>query len=87
LANFDLKQYARRGAEARMVELNAELAQIYRAFPDLRRRRASAGQVDAASGMRQARRRRRPQMTPAQKKAVSIRMKKYWAERRKAQGK
>jgi hypothetical protein len=32
-------------------------------------------------------RRRRSQMTAAQKKAVSLRMKKYWAERRKAAGK
>jgi hypothetical protein len=30
--------------------------------------------------------RRRPKMTPAQRKAVSARMKKYWARRKKAQG-
>jgi hypothetical protein len=40
LATFDLKAFARRGAEARIAELNAELAEIYRAFPDLR---ASSG--------------------------------------------
>jgi hypothetical protein len=39
LPTFDLKAYARRGAEARIAELNAELADIYQAFPDLRRSR------------------------------------------------
>jgi hypothetical protein len=33
------------------------------------------------------RRRRRSKMSAAQKKAVSVRMKTYWAERRKAQAK
>ena len=33
----DLKAYARRGAEARVAELTAELNDIYKAFPDLRR--------------------------------------------------
>jgi hypothetical protein len=36
LATFDLKSYARRGAEARVTELNAELESIFTAFPDLR---------------------------------------------------
>jgi hypothetical protein len=36
LAKFDLKTYARQGAEARLRELNQELAEIYRAFPELR---------------------------------------------------
>ena len=31
LDRFDLKEYARRGAEARVAELNAELAGIYQA--------------------------------------------------------
>jgi hypothetical protein len=76
LAKVDLKEYARRGAEARVVELTAELAQIYRAFPGLRR----GGTVAAAPA---AARRRRP-MSAAQRRAVSQRMKKYWAARRKA---
>lgn len=37
LPTIDLKAYARRGAEARIAELAAELNDIYRAFPDLRR--------------------------------------------------
>jgi hypothetical protein len=76
LAKFDLKGYARVGAEKRVSELNAELAEIYRAFPDLR----SGRSVKTASGG--GRRHRKP-MTAAQKKAVSVRMRKYWAARRK----
>jgi hypothetical protein len=81
LAKFDLKEYARLGAEARVAALSAELAEIYRAFPGLRSRgRASATSDGGAS----SRRHRKP-MTAAQKKAVSVRMKKYWAGRRKAE--
>ena len=36
MATFDMKMLARRGAEARIAELNAELSDIYRAFPELR---------------------------------------------------
>jgi hypothetical protein len=82
LAKFDVNKYARMGAEARAAELSAELAAIYRAFPALRRGRpAAAASSDAED--RTVRRHRKP-MTAAQKKAVSVRMKKYWASRRKA---
>jgi len=91
LAKFDLKEYARRGAEARASELTAELESIYGAFPDLRRGRgrgrpAATGAASATAAPARARR-RRPPMSAAMKKAVSVRMKKYWAERRKAAGK
>jgi hypothetical protein len=100
LAKFDLKEYARRGAEARVAELTSELSMIYGAFPDLQapatagacrsRRRAStaagARNGAAAQGTEQAStapaRRRRSKMTAAQRKAVSERMRKYWAGRR-----
>jgi len=103
LAKFDLKEYARRGATARVSELKAELAEIYRAFPDLSRARASAigsGETAKADGRTRAARaarlasaeggspatttRRRRRMSPAARKAVSERMRKYWAQRRKA---
>jgi hypothetical protein len=84
LAKFDLKVYAKRGAEARVAELQAELAQIYRAFPDMRRRRQASNSDTNSGTERLPSRRRRTGMSAAQKKAVSIRMKKYWAERRKA---
>jgi hypothetical protein len=85
LAKFDLKEYARKGAEARVAELQAELSSIFRAFPDLRAGRpgrgAGAPRRTAAAAAAPARR-RRSRMSAAQRKAVSARMKKYWAERR-----
>ncbi|MGH9239406.1 MAG: hypothetical protein ACRD3G_15300 [Vicinamibacterales bacterium] len=81
MAKFDLRAYARDGARARAAELQAELAKIYRIFPDLRS--STGGGRKAAGPGRRARRRKA--MTAAQKKAVSLRMKKYWASRRKAQ--
>ena len=83
MAKFDVTKYARLGAEARAAELSAELAEIYRAFPALRG--ARGGRPAAAAAAEPVSRRRRKPMTAAQKKAVSIRMRKYWAGRRKAQ--
>jgi hypothetical protein len=77
VAKFDLKAYARQGAAARLAELNAELAAIYRVFPDLR-----GGVKASATG----RKRRRRGMSAAQKAAVSKRMKAYWATRRGKKG-
>jgi len=84
LAKFDVNKYARLGAEARAAELSAELAAIYRAFPGLRGRGGRAGASDTVTAVATGARRRRKPMTAAQKRAVSIRMKKYWAGRRKA---
>lgn len=36
MPTFDMRSYARRGAETRIAELNRELETIYGAFPDLR---------------------------------------------------
>ena len=84
LAKFDLKEYARRGAEARVRELQEELADIYRAFPGLRTGRGATVAGPVSDSERPARRGRRSTMTAEQRKAVSARMKKYWAERRKS---
>ena len=81
LPTFDLKAYARRGAEARVAELTSELNEIYRAFPDLRR--GSTHSAPATTGVGGRRRQRKP-MSAAQKAAVSKRMKAYWAARRGA---
>jgi hypothetical protein len=75
VAKFDLKAYARQGAAARVAELNAELAAIYRTFPELRRVKATGTAGSAAK------KRRRRGMTAAQKAEVSKRMKAYWATR------
>jgi hypothetical protein len=83
LPTFDLKAYARRGAEARIAELTAELNDIYNAFPDLRRSATSSSVPRAGAG---AGRRIRKPMSAAQKAAVSKRMKAYWAARKAKKG-
>jgi hypothetical protein len=89
LAQFDLKSYARHGAKARLRELAEEAKQILTIFPDLS---ASVDEDELPvnfilrKGARKASGRpvrRRKAMSSAQRKAVSARMKKYWAERRK----
>ena len=79
MPTFDLKAYARRGAEARIAELTAELNDIYKAFPDLRR--GTARPITSTGGAGKGRRKRKP-MSAAQKAQVSNRMKAYWAARR-----
>ena len=80
----ELLRLARLGAEARLRALETEVEAIYRSFPDLRSAR-SARIPKANGGAARGRNRRR--MSAAQRKAVSARMKKYWAARRKAGGK
>ena len=87
MATLDLKEYARRGAAARVAELNAELAEIYRVFPHMRGRRAANRSTTDSETASSPRARRRPTMSAAQRRAVSARMKKYWAERRRTQAK
>ena len=78
---------ARRGAEHRYQELKAELNALVRQFPNvvkggremLRRGRRA---VNAAAVEMRPRKRKR--MSPAARKAVSARMKKYWAAKRRA---
>lgn len=89
MAEFDraqLRQWAARGAEQRLQEIATEAAAIYQAFPELRdrakRRVATAMVVTSA----RAGRRGRANMSAAQRKAVSERMRKYWAARREGAG-
>ena len=49
-----------------------------------KRRGRKPGSVSASAPKAAAKRRGRPKMTPAARKAVSERMKKYWAARRRA---
>ena len=75
-----LRDLARSGAETVLKQLRAEIIAIERTFPELalpQKRRA------VRDAFQKARRRVRT-MTAAERKAVSERMKKYWAERRKA---
>jgi hypothetical protein len=78
-----LRRLARLGAIARLEQLKQEEADIRAEFPELfGRGRRAAGADFAKPG-----RRRRRTMSSAARKAVSVRMKRYWAERRKAKGK
>lgn len=87
MTTFDLKSYARRGAEVRLAELHEEMNAIYTAFPDLRGGRQQPTNESAqgnGSVDRPVRRRRRRKMSAAERKAVSERMRRYWSERRNA---
>jgi hypothetical protein len=78
-----LRELARAGAEQAVKELRAEIIAIDRTFPELKlpqARRAMKRSVNEAT-------RRTRRMSAAARKAVSTRMKRYWAERRKAQAK
>jgi len=80
LTREELQRLARLGAKSRLEELRREEAAIRKAFPDLFGGRGR--QTPGAVG-RPARRGRRKGMSAAARKAVSERMKKYWAARRK----
>ena len=78
-----LRELARAGAEQAVKQLRAEIVAIERTFPELalaKRRRAIRRSIDLAA-------RQTTRMSAAARKAVSDRMKRYWAERRKAQAK
>jgi hypothetical protein len=78
-----LRRLARLGAIARLEQLKQEEADIRAEFPELFGRGRRAAVADFAKPGR----RRRRTMSSAARKAVSVRMKRYWAERRKAKGK
>ena len=80
LTSEKMREYARAGAQVTLERLRAEIAEIERLFPELRgaTSRGAAGQARTPPG------RRRPRMSAAARRAVSERMKRYWAKRRKA---
>ena len=72
-----LRELARAGAEDALKRLRDEIGAIERTFPELatgEQRRAAVKEVKASTR----------RMSAAARKTVSQRMKKYWAERRKA---
>jgi len=83
----ELRRLARLGAIARLEQLRQEEAAIRAEFPELfgRGRGPSTKTEDAAAPRGRGSRRRR-RMSAAERRAVSERMRKYWAERRKAKG-
>lgn len=76
-----LKKLAEVGASVRVLELEAELESLYKYFPGLRS--GKSGVEKTARGKTK----KRLTMSAAQKKAVSLRMKKYWAARKSAEAK
>ena len=80
-----LRRLARLGAIARIEQLKQEESAIRAEFPERfgRGRRGAVAESDKVVG----RRRRKKKMSPAARKAVSERMRKYWAERKKSKGK
>jgi hypothetical protein len=93
-----LRRLARLGAMARLTQIREEEAAIREEFPELfghgmpapgrgrrGRQRVTSIAEDAPAPGEPTRRRRR-KMSAAGRKAVSIRMRKYWAARRKAKG-
>ena len=73
-----MNEWAKLGASLRLADLEREEAAIFRAFPGLRRGRTEVLGTPPAK--------RRRQMSPAARRAVSQRMKAYWAKRKKREG-
>ena len=86
--SHSILEFAKKGATHRYQELKAELAELMKAFPHLRYGSAvSPAMPDAVEGSKIQRRRKHSKMSAAARKAVSVRMKKYWAAKRKEKAK
>jgi hypothetical protein len=83
LSMEQLRELAKQGAAEALKHLRAEIVAIERTFPELalpQRRRAIRRTLKSAAP-------RARTMSAAARKAVSERMKRYWAERRRAKAK
>ena len=72
-----LRSYALIGAQARLAELDRERVDLLETFPELDQRPPS---VPTKTTVPQRR-----VMSDAAKRAISLRMKQYWAQRKKTQ--
>ena len=79
IADNELRSLALVGARARLSTLQGELASLLATFPELRGARVSAAE---GSPLKRKKPGRKHPMSAAEKKAVSERMRKYWADRR-----
>ena len=88
LSNDEMQRLALLGARARLEALQLEARRIIADFPQLRRESrkepSAAEATPAATAGRPRRRRKKPTWSDEARKAVSERMKKYWATRRKS---
>ena len=81
---------ARKGADHRYEELKAEIAHLVKSFPHLAQRAGKSASKAVSRGVAAVEaeapkvRRRAKTMSAAARKAVSARMKRYWAARRAA---
>ena len=85
IAREELLRLARSGAVSRLKELNAELDSIYSVFPDLKEGAAPAkasAKAPAAKAAARSGGQANRAWSAAARKAVSERMKRYWAARR-----
>ena len=88
IAQAELRELALVGARARLLTLRTEIASLVGLFPELARgSQARSGGVDVGLTKRRKKPGRKHPMSAAERKAVSERMRKYWAERRAAKGK
>jgi len=78
------REWALKGAGARLIEIGQEREAILRAFPELRRAGGRERGVIERERTVVGGRRTRPKLTAAAKRKLSAGMRKYWA-RRKAQ--
>ena len=87
IAQAELRELALVGARARVLTLRTEIASLVGLFPELARgSQARSGGVDVGLTKRRKKPGRKHPMSAAERKAVSERMRKYWAERRAAKG-
>jgi hypothetical protein len=87
IAQAELRAFALVGARARLLTLRTEIASLVRLFPELARgSQGRSGGLDVGPTKRRKKPGRKHPMSAAERKAVSERMRKYWAERRAAKG-
>lgn len=80
LSTERIRELAKEGAEALLKQLRAEIVAIERTFPEFAQPRRRKALVKRAK-------KRTHEMSAAARRTVSERMKKYWAERKKATAK
>ncbi len=78
-----IRQLAQEGAAKALNQLRTEIIAIERTFPELKLARGRRAVRQAVASAERSGR----TMSAAARKEVSARMKKYWAERRKAKAK
>ena len=89
MAKSDLREWAVKGAEQRLVELAEEARAIFAAFPELRGRGRG---FEVSRGRRRNRprlhpsKRRRKTMSAAARRKIALAQKKRWAEWRTTRG-